>query len=382
MNPPNESTWSPDPVVDVRVVEVSGPAPADPQPFTRSAVLTSRYVEVETAAGIRGLYGPIDPETVEPVLRQLGPLLLGRDSGALGDLWHLLAGSDRHAHVGHLRMALSALDNVLWDVRGKALGLPVWRLLGGGSRTAVPVYVSTLGSDLEAEAAVRTGLELRAEGYPAQKWFPRDGDTAGEEGLRRNVRLAHALREALGDEADVMFDAGGAWSLGYATAWEQQVRSARPTWLEEPFRPTHLASYRELRRRSQVPLTAGEHLYGTADTLPYLTEGLVSVMQADPEWCGGVSELLRICTLAAAFGIPVMPHGHGLHAALHVVASRPATEAPRAEYLLHVMRDRHHFERDAPTPVDGRIALTEAPGFGIRLADERVTARATRSARD
>ncbi len=107
----------------------------------------------------------------------------------------------------------------------------------------------------------------------------------------------------------------------------------------------------------------------------YLDAQAVSVVQADPEWCGGVSELLKICHLASAAGVQVIPHGHSLHAALHVVASQSPAVCPMVEYLILKMRSYYHFEKQPPVPVRGKIALPERPGFGVEFDPGKVEKR-------
>ena len=108
---------------------------------------------------------------------------------------------------------------------------------------------------------------------------------------------------------------------------------------------------------------------------PFLTEGSLAVLQTDPEWCGGVTELVRICGLAETFGVPVIPHGRGLHSALHVIASQSPGVCPMAEYLLRSMPDRHHFEVSPPAQVGGSFDLPRKPGFGIELDAAKIDTR-------
>jgi L-alanine-DL-glutamate epimerase-like enolase superfamily enzyme len=216
---------------------------------------------------------------------------------------------------------------------------------------------------------------LRDEGFAGQKWFFGDGPADGAEGLANNVALARTVREAVGDEPDIMFDALGGFDLTHAWAWAQRVEELTPRWLEEPFPPNRLPAFAELRAATSVPLATGEHLYDRADVLPYLSEGILAAVQADPEWCGGVTELVRICALAETFGVPVIPHGHGLHSALHVIAAQSPVVCPMAEYLVRIMPNRHHFELDPPTPVGGSFELPTEPGFGITLDESKIDSR-------
>lgn len=367
-------------IAAVEVHTFVGTAPEARGPFTPGGQILSKYLRIVTSEGLEGFYGPIDDEVLTPLLHFIAPLIIGRDALAVTDVWHAMA-AHRHGRHGHYKMGLSAVDNALWDLRGKFFQMPVWQLLGG-VRSEVPVYASALGCALDTESVRQAALEIRSEGFAAQKWFPRLGPSQGESGFERNISLVRTLRETLGESADFMIDAGGSeWDLLYASRWSRRVAEFAPTWLEEPFRPDQLSAYRRLADSGILPLAAGEHIYDRSELVEYLNPGVLSVIQCDPEWCGGVTELLRMCSLATAFGLTVMPHGHGLHAAIHVVASQPADFCPRGEYLLNVMPDRHYFEFDPLVPVGGKIALSERPGFGIVIDDSKVESRSIQVAK-
>ncbi|MFB8267539.1 enolase C-terminal domain-like protein [Streptomyces sp. NPDC055955] len=336
---------------------------------------TSLYLEIGTTAGVTGRYGPIDREAVAPLADGMAASLLGLDTLAHSYIWDLLQRGNRHSRHGQHKIAISAVDNALWDVRGRMFGAPVWQLLGGSGRARIPAYASTLGTFHDDGEVERTAAELMDEGYTAQKWFFADGPGQGADGMDRNVALAEQARSAVGDHCALMFDAFMSWDLAYARQWCRRVERLRPDWLEEPFPPGAVPAYAQLRSSTAIPLATGEHLYDRHDVLPYLQQGLISVLQADPEWCGGVTDLLRMCAMAEPFGVAVIPHGHGIHAALHVVASQSPEVCPRVEYLVHHMPERHHFEADPPAPKGGTIALPTSPGFGIEFAEERIEAR-------
>jgi L-alanine-DL-glutamate epimerase-like enolase superfamily enzyme len=341
----------------------------------RPAELSSLYLRIDTDQGISGFYGPIDYEAAWPILDRYADFLIGQDALAGTIIWDKLERLDRHARHGHLKIAISAIDNALWDLRGKVYDAPVWQLLGGASRDRIPAYVSTLGTSLEPEAVAATAAELKAAGFDGQKWFFADGPGDGPDGLTRNVDLARTVRETVGPDFPIMFDAFMGWDLGYARAWVDRVRDLRPTWLEEVFLPNRVDAFVELHRSTGQPLSAGEHLYDRPDVLPFLQAGALAVVQCDPEWCGGVTELVRICALADSFTVPVIPHGHGLHAALHVVASQSPATCPKVEYLYRIMPNRHHFEANPLTPDGGSFGLPQRPGFGIELDESKITAR-------
>lgn len=325
------------------------------------------YLKLIAGDGHEGLYGPLDTEAALVIDRQLRGFLRGKDALAGDILWDQMYRWNRHGRSGHLMMAISAVDNALWDLRGRYFKTPAYRLMGGPGRRSVEVYGSCLGFSVEAGKAGPKAAALKAEGFRHQKWFLAYGPGDGADGLKKNVGLVRELREAVGDEVELMFDAFSGWSLDYALAWAKQVEPFRPRWIEEAFPPDRLEAFVELRRGTSVPVATGEHFYGRWEANRYLRAGAISVVQADPEWCGGASELIKICHVASLYDAIVVPHGHSVHSALHVVASQPPSTCPLAEYLLTKIPGYYHFEKDPPIPVQGHLELPDRPGFGIEL---------------
>jgi L-alanine-DL-glutamate epimerase-like enolase superfamily enzyme len=330
------------------------------------------YLKIKTDGGLEGIYGPIDWEAAVVVQQQLRPFLMGKDPVAGEALWDQMHRLNRHSRRGIFMMAISAVDNALWDLRGRYYKAPVYRLLGGPTRPQVEAYGSCLGFSLEPDLMRRRAQQLKDEGFRFQKWFLAYGPSHGTEGLKKNVEMLRILREAVGDEVELMFDAFMGWDLNYAMAWARQVEQYRPRWIEEAFHPEKIESFVELRRATSIPVATGEHFYGRWEVHDYLRAGALEVVQADPEWCGGVSELTKICTVASLHDVHVVPHGHALHAALHVVASQSPMTCPLVEYLILKMESWHHFEKNPPRVARGRIALPEGPGFGIEIDPAKV----------
>ncbi len=337
--------------------------------------VSALYLTLKTSHGPDGLYGPIDKEAAIVVDQQLRSFLLGRDALAMEDLWYNMFRSNRHSRHGLFMMAISAVDNALWDLRGRYFDVPVYRLLGGPTRPSVEAYASCLGYSTEPGELARKAAALKEEGYRYEKWFLVHGPEDGADGMRRNVEIVRTLREAVGDEVQLMFDAYSRWDLTYALEWAHKVERYRPHWIEEAFHPEKLDSFTALRSAISFPVASGEHLYGRWEVEKYLRAGALNIVQADPEWCGGISELVKITTAASLHDARVIPHGHSLHAALHVVASQPAMTCPLVEYLLIKLPGYYHFERTPLVPADGRIALPEGPGFGIELDPAKVLKR-------
>ena len=349
-----------------------------PQPYkdlpsrTRQVQASAIYLRIRTAAGLDGLYGPIEKSAAIVVQTDLRPFLLGKDALAGEALWDQMYRSNRHSRDGFFMMAISAVDNTLWDIRGKHYGVPVYRLLGGPTRPSVEMYASCLGFSLEPEKVRTRALELQSDGYRYQKWFMGYGPGSGPEGMRKNVGLVRILRETLGDDTELMFDAYSGWDQDYALEWARQVEQYRPHWIEEATHPEKIDSFAAMRRSTSIPIASGEHFYGRWEVERYLQAGALSVVQADPEWCGGTSELLRIGTVASLHDVPVIPHGHSLRAAIHTIASQSPMTFPLGEYLVNKMRHYHHFERDPLTPEKAHIALPIGAGFNVQLDPARI----------
>jgi L-rhamnonate dehydratase len=349
------------------------PAPyADKSNGSKEVKTSAIYLRIRTAGGIEGLYGPIEKSAAIVVQQELRPFLLGKDALAGEALWDQMYRSNRHSRDGFFMMGISAVDNTLWDVRGRYYGVPVYRLLGGPTRSSVEMYASCLGFSLEP-AAVRTrALALQREGFRYQKWFMGYGPGSGPEGMHKNVELVRILRETLGDETEIMFDAYSGWDQDYTLEWAHRVEQYRPHWIEEATHPEKIESFAAMHRSTSIPIAAGEHFYGRWEVERYLQAGALSVVQADPEWCGGASELLRIGTVASLHDVPVIPHGHSLRAAVHCISSQSPMTFPLGEYLVIKMRHYYHFESNPLVPEKAHIALPSGPGFDVQLDPAKI----------
>ena len=220
----------------------SGPGRTETRPRT------ALYLKIKTDQGLEGFYGPIDAEAARVVHAQLKEFLNGKDALAVETLWDQMHRRNRHSRAGHYMMGISAVDNALWDLRGRYFQAPVYRLLGGPTRQQAEVYGSALGYSVEAGKAGPRGASLKAEGFRHQKWFLAYGPGDGPEGLVKNVALVRELREAVGDDVDLMFDAFMGWDLNYAIAWAKQVERYRPRWIEEAAHADKVHSFAELSR--------------------------------------------------------------------------------------------------------------------------------------
>ena len=343
--------------------------------YAKGDAISALYVEVQTDDGFSGLYGPIEEVQAYLILRQLRPLLVGQDALATEKLYDQMLRMDRHGRSGLFMTAVSVVDCALWDLKGKAWGQPVYRLLGGPVRTAVPVYASMLGFSVTPEDAASAAAEYKAKGYGAQKWFFRYGPADGDAGMAKNLAMAFAVREVVGEDFTLMFDAFMGWSTTYAIEMAKRLAPLRPYWLEEPVPPERIGSLKRIRELSGVPVATGEHVYTRWQTKELLAENAVDVLQNDPDWTGGITELAKICALASSFEVPVVAHGHSLLPALHMASAQSSTVVPYVEYLVRNQEVKQAFQSTIYRPENGVVAVPNLPGLGMVLDENRMRSR-------
>jgi L-alanine-DL-glutamate epimerase-like enolase superfamily enzyme len=343
---------------------------------TRQEETRALYVEIITdEPGLTGLFGPIQPPQMYVIHQFLKPFLIGRDPLANELLLDQMMRMDRHGRSGIFMTGVSPIDCALWDLKGKAWGQPVYRLLGGPTRSAVPAYASMLGHPVEPSQAAQTAAEFKAKGYNAQKWFFKHGPGEGEEGIEQNIALAQAVREAVGNEYRLMFDAYMSWDVSYAVRVARRLERYEPFWLEEPLPPERVGSFCRLKKETRVPLATGEHVYTRWQVRELLQREAIDFIQTDPDWTGGITELSKICALASSFEVPVVAHGHSLLAALHVAAAQSPATVPMVEYLVLSQPTKQFFHDPVLAPEKGQVVPPDGPGLGIVLAEEHLSSR-------
>ncbi len=330
------------------------------------------FLEIHTDEDIIGLFGPIESYQAYLIASILGPFLLGRDPLAVETLNDQMLRLHRHGRSGMFVTAVSSVDCALWDLRGKWARQPVYQMLGGPTRAEVPAYASMLGSSVTPDLAAQAAAEVKSQGYGAQKWFFRYGPGDSEAGKSKNVAMARAVRAAVGDEYPLAFDAYMGWDEPYARDMFAALEPIHPLWIEEPLFPERTGSLAKLRAQSRIPLATGEHVYTRWQVKELLDRQAVDVIQTDPDWTGGISEQVKICALASAYGVPVYAHGHSLLPALHIAAAQPPNVVPMVEYLLRHQANKQFFFDPQYIPVNGRIALPGLPGLGIRLDESKI----------
>lgn len=323
------------------------------------------FVEVHSDEGLVGCAPTLSDGHL---LELLKGQVVGEDPLDASRLWHkLFVGWRKPVAKGEMIGAIGSIDNALWDLRGKLLGQPVHRLLGG-YRQRVPVYAS---GGYYAEN--KGGDELA--GYVAAGYRSVKMKVAGT-AFREDVRRVEAARDAIGPDCGLMIDANGAWGAVEAIRFLRAVEHCELTWVEEPCWPDDLAGSAEIRGALGIPVAGGEVEFTRWGFRELIDRRAVDVVQADPETAGGLSEWSRIAAYASAHHLPMAPHGHQ-H--LGAVAAAAVDNGLIVESLDELQTWRREFVR--PWPLEnGELMLPNAAGLGIEV-DHGALERAARRAR-
>jgi L-rhamnonate dehydratase len=329
-------------------------------------------VEVSTDDGHVGLgNAALAPLVTKQVIDlYLKPLLIGEDPWNVERLWqHMYRKTMAFGRKGIGMAAISALDIALWDLLGKSAKQPVYRLLGGRTKTRIPVYASRLYSvelrDLEAEAK-----RYKQDGFQAMKlrfgWGPADGAA----GMQRNLELVRTVRAAVGDEIDIMADAYMGWTLDYARRMLPLLEPFHLRWLEEPVIPDDIHGYAELKAYGRIPIAGGEHEFTLYGFRELLAAHALDYIQFDTNRVGGITQARKIAALAEAHSVPVVPHAGQMHN-YHVVMA--SLNSPMAEYFPFVDVEVGnelfwYIFQGEPKAKNGYIDLDDnTPGLGLTV---------------
>jgi L-rhamnonate dehydratase len=340
-------------------------------------------VRVETDAGITGIgevdssplaaKGAIEGPYSHTITSGLAHLLIGEDPFETEKLWYKMY--DENVYSGRRGIAIhamSGIDMALWDIKGKALGMPVWKLLGGGFHKQIRCYASSLFG-ATPEATREKAERFRDLGFTAVKfgWAPMGADE------RTDIALVSEARKGLGSEIDLMIDAGLVWDAKTAIKRASAFRDYNIFWLEEPLRADDYEGYRRLSEATDVRIAAGEEESSRLSYLDLMDRGKIDVVQVDLARCGGFTEAMKIASLAWDRGLPVANHGFTTYinvaAALHWLNAVP--NALICEFVAQEgtgLRDL--LTRQTFAMQDGHISIPNEPGLGVEL-DETALAR-------
>ena len=332
-------------------------------------------VEVESDAGLVGIgNAALSPRVTKQVIDlYLKPILVGENPYDLEFLWeYMYRRTLPFGRKGIGMVAISAVDIALWDLIGKALKQPVFRLLGGKTKQRIPVYASRLYSQ-PLEPLAQEAKSYKDQGFRAMKLRFGWGPAEGAAGMLRNEELVRTVRETIGDEIDLMADAYMGWTLDYAQRMIPRLEKFHLRWLEEPVLPDDIAGYAALKRMGRIPIAGGEHEFTLYGFRQLLDAQAIDYIQFDTNRVGGFTQARKISALAEAHAVPVVPHAGQLHN-YHVVMA--SYNSPMAEFFpivdMEVGNELFwYIFKGEPTPQDGYIVLDEnRPGLGLEVDEE------------
>jgi galactonate dehydratase len=338
------------------------------------------FAIVRTDEGIEGV-GEVrminETEALLGYLAEAVPVhVLGADpfeiEGLIQRLWRR-----EYARAGQIAMsALAVLEIACWDIVGKALGQPVYRLLGGAVRDRIPAYANgwytVERTPDEFQEAARRAV---AKGYRALKLDPFGAGTwelEPEERLRA-LELVAAVREAVGPDVEILIEMHGRFTPAEAVSIARELEQYRPSWIEEPVPPENLAALKKVSDRVSIPVATGERIHARDEFRELFELHAADVVQPDPTMCGGIAETRRIAAWAEAYYVLIAPHNVGgpvsTAAALHLAATTPN------------FKIQEHFNDFAepyvkasapgnPEVVDGSFALPDGPGLGVTVDED------------
>ena len=325
--------------------------------------LGPQAVEVATDKGVKGI-GFGGPGAGFVIEKHLTKLLIGENPFNVEQLWDIMWRSTLYyGRKGLVLHAISAVDNALWDLIGNTLGLPVYKLLGGETKSRIPAYCT--GNDVEQH------LQF---GFKKVKLAIPYGPVDGREGLKKNVELVKATRDLMGAEGEIMLDCWMAFTERYTLELAEKLEPYRVYWMEECLPPDDYAGFARLNAQiKSTRIVTGEHEYTRYGFRLLLEYKAASIWQPDLTWCGGLSEMRHIGALAAAYDIPVIPHGGWLGGCPHYILATP--NSPWCEMFMpppggpaEVYR---RFEEDnhiTRGPEGIYMRPSDRPGFGWELS--------------
>ena len=357
--------------------------------------LNSRFVRVHTDQGLTGTGETLDTVGAEDIINHhLGPAIEGRDPLDIEAIWYDLWSFQSppggippvfmRGMGGPYLSALSGIEMALWDLAGKATGLPLYRLFGGRLRDRVAVYFHAYTPEQAADVVRKTGVkaikavrldsgtdqENPVQGFDPGKHFDW---TLTNRQIEAFAERVGAIRKAIGPDIGLGLECHGRYDTESAIQIAKAVEGYHPMWLEEPIPSDNPETMATVRAATRIPIACGENLYTRYGFRPYLERQAVSVIQPDMAKCGGLLETRKIASMAEVYHIPIAPHGVasllGQMAYAHVCATVP-------NFML--LEWMHHFDDSytrltaPPEYAAGFLKVSDAPGIGVELKEDVV----------
>ncbi len=340
-------------------------------------------LKIETDEGVFGWGEPViegRARTVETAVRELEPYLIGQDPARINDLWQVMYRGGFYRGGAILMSAIAGIDQALWDIKGKTLGVPVYELLGGKVRDKMKVY-SWVGGDRPADV-IDSIRKLRGIGIDTFKMNGTEEFKMLDSARAVDAAVARVaeIRAAFGNEIDFGLDFHGRVSVPMAKVLLRALEPYRPLFVEEPVLAEQVDYYPRLAESTSIPLATGERMYSRFEFKRVFEQGGIAIVQPDLSHAGGITECVKIAAMADAYEVALAPHCPlgpvALAACLHVdfVSHNAVLQEQsmgihynQGAELLDYVKNRDDFRMDG-----GYIAALSKPGLGVEIDEERV----------
>lgn len=341
------------------------------------------FLKITLRNGLVGWGEPVvegRADTVQAAVEELKPYLLGQDARRIEDLWQVLYRGGFYRGGPILMSAISGIDQALWDLRGKSLGVPVYELLGGAVRDRMKIY-SWIGGDRPenvADAArerVKAGFQaVKMNASSDMEWIdtPRKVDEI--------IERASLVREAVGNEVGIGIDFHGRIHRGMAKSIMRELEPIKPMFIEEPVLAENNESLVVLQQMTSVPIATGERMFSRWDFKRLFEDRSVDIIQPDLSHAGGISEVRRIATMAEAYDVAIAPHCPlgpiSFAAALHLDFVSINAFIQETSMGIHYNGEIDLIDyvknKEVLNVESGYISRWDQPGLGVEIDEEKV----------
>ncbi len=375
-------------ITDVRPWIVTGP-PTDAAAGPAAHLQQYIFIQVDTDEGLTGwgevttYPGLVANRVVAAMVREVRSLLVGEDPSRIEAIWHKLFRLFTYLGTrGATTATISGIDIALWDIRGQALGLPIYELLGGPVRDTIPLYVhfapDTTPEGMAANA--KQQVDLGAKGIKTDP-FLAAGRRVGLDHIdylhgeidpateQLGVDMIAAIREAVGPQIELLIDAHAIYNVPTAIRLATRLAAYNIHWFEEPCPPESYHALQQVREQVPTRICVGERLHTRFEFVPVLERRLADFIMPDVTWTGGITELKKIATMAEAYYIPISPHDAS--GPINILAGAHVSLNVPNFYKLEARRVRFDFYNaflSEPLAVrDGDLVVPNRPGLGVSL---------------
>ncbi|MEB0286789.1 galactonate dehydratase [Cryobacterium sp. 10I1] len=350
------------------------------------------FLKIETDEGIVGWGEPVlegRAATVAAAVEELSDYVIGKDPRNIEDIWTVLYRAGFYRGGGIHMSALAGIDQALWDIKGKALGVPVHELLGGKVRDKIRVY-SWIGGDRPSDTA-KAAKDAVDRGFTAVKMNGTEElqfiDTWDK--VEKCIANVTAVREAVGKNVGIGVDFHGRVHKPMAKVLIKELEPYKLMFIEEPVLSENVSSLLDVMRNTPTPIALGERLFSRWDFKDIIASGAVDIIQPDPSHCGGITEVRKIAAMAEAYDVAVALHCPlgpiALAACLQVDANVYNAFIQEQSLGIHYNKSNDLLDYVVDPGVfaynDGMVAIPNGPGLGIEVNEEYVLERAQEGAR-